>query len=108
VAPELWTPGYAGPLEELVERIHREIERFAGAEGVEQAYVQVELVDGSRFALHSLSAEPGSGFVTIRPYPEDSPESPGALIVPVGAIKRIELDRAEDQRARFGFSLPSR
>ena len=108
MAPDLWTPGYAGPLEELVERIHREIARFASAEGVKEAYVQVELVDGSRFALHSLSAEPGSGFVTIRPHAEDTPDAPGALIVPVGAIKRIELDRAVDQRERFGFSLPER
>ncbi len=32
---------------------------------------------------------------------------PGEVIVAVGSIKRIELDRAEEQRARLGFSLPS-
>jgi hypothetical protein len=27
------------------------------------------------------------------------------VIVPVGTIRRIELDRAEEQRAAFGFTL---
>jgi hypothetical protein len=26
--PELWVPGYAGPADDLVERIHRRIEQF--------------------------------------------------------------------------------
>lgn len=105
MAPELWTPGHAGPVEDFVDRLHRTIERFASDEGVEKAYVQVELIDGSRLTMHSLSPEPGSGFVTIRPHAEDSPDAPGALVVPVGAIKRIELDRADEQRAQFGFAL---
>lgn len=96
----------AGPHEEFVAGVHRCIARFTEAEGVPQAFVQVELADGSRFTLHSISPDPGFGFVTIRPHPEDRLESPGELIVPVGSIRRIELDRAEAQRARLGFSLP--
>ena len=35
--PELWTPGMAGPLDDLVARIHRRIESFAAEHGLEQA-----------------------------------------------------------------------
>lgn len=101
----LWLPGMpAGPLEELVDRLHRQIERFAQESGVEQAYVVVELVDGRRFALDAVSAEPGFGFVTFRPHPEQDDDLPGEVIVPVGAIRQIELDRAAEERARLGFS----
>ena len=55
--------------------------------------------------MEELSPEPGFGFVTIRPYPRD--ESPAELIVPVGMIRKIELDRAEEQEAAFGFTLTS-
>jgi hypothetical protein len=101
----LWIPGAAGPLEELVSRIERRIERFAADAGIEQAYVEVELADGSRFAVEELSAEPGFGFVTVRPYPRDEP--PAELIVPIGAIRRIELSRAAEQDAALGFSVRS-
>ncbi|MGH3103929.1 MAG: hypothetical protein ACRDN6_07535 [Gaiellaceae bacterium] len=101
----LWIPGMsAGPQEELVERIHRQIERFAADAGVERAVVEIELADGSRFALDSLSPEPGFGFVTIVPHPGLDEELPERLIVPVGLIRRIELARAEEQRAQLGFS----
>jgi hypothetical protein len=100
-------PGAAGPQDEFVQRLHASIRRFAADEGVDEAAVQVELADGARFALHSITAEPGFGFVTIRPHPEDREDMPGELIVPVGSIKRIELDRAEEQRAALGFSLPA-
>jgi hypothetical protein len=73
-----------------------------------EAAVHLELTDGARFALHSLSAEPGFGFVTIRPHPEDREDAPGELVVPVGSIRRIELDRAVEERARLGFSLPDK
>jgi len=104
----LWIPGVAaGSNEELVERVHRQIERFAADAGVKRAFVEVELVDGSRFALDSLSPEPGFGFVTIVPHLEVDQELPEQLIVPVGSIRRIELTRAEEQRSRLGFSLPA-
>jgi hypothetical protein len=104
--PELWLPGAEGPHEDFVERIHRQIERFAQRAGVERAVVDVELVDGSRFVLDSLSPEPGYGFVTIRPHREGDEDVPEELIVPIGSLRRIELARAEERRARFGFSVP--
>jgi hypothetical protein len=104
--PDLWVPGFAGPLDDLVDRIHRRIERFAEEAGVEKAFVEIELVDGVRYAVESLSPEPGYGFVTLRPHPGE--DTPTEVIVPVGWIKRIELNRAAEQRAALGFSLPER
>ena len=102
---ELWIPGFAGPLDDLVSRIHRQIEQFAEEAGVEQAYVEVELADGARYAVESLTPEPGYGFVTIHPHQRD--DTPALVIVPIGSIKRIELSSAADERGRLGFSLPS-
>jgi hypothetical protein len=102
--PELWIPGYAGPLDDLVNRIHRRIEEFAREHGVEQAYVEVELADGVRFAVESLAPEPGYGFVTIRPHPGE--DTPAEVIVPIGSIKRLELSAAAEERTRLGFSVP--
>ena len=105
--PDLWIPGLAaGPQEEFVARVHRQIERFAAEAGIQQAFVEVELLDGARFTVASISAEPGFGFLTIKPHASADEDAPGELIVPVGSIRRIELDRAEEQRARLGFSLP--
>jgi hypothetical protein len=103
--PDLWVPGFAGPLDDLVDRIHRRIEQFAHEAGVEQAYVEIELADSARYAVESLAAEPGYGFVTIRPHPAD--DTPGEVIVPIGSIKRIELSRAAEERGRLGFALPT-
>ena len=100
--PELWIPGMAGPLEELVGRIHRRIEAFATEHGVE-AMVEVELSDGSLHRLESISAEPGFGFVTLRPHTDESPQE---LIVPLGAIRQLTIGAAEPEH-RIGFSLPS-
>jgi hypothetical protein len=99
--PELWTPGAAGPLDQLVDRIHRRIETFAAEHGLEQAAVEVGLADGSTIEVAALSAEPGFGLLTIRPHGEE----PEELIVPLGMIRRIAIGRAEE-RARLGFSLP--
>ena len=115
---DLWVPGIAaGPLEEFVKRLHRKIEEFVGRRGHEQATVELELTDGSRFVLYSISAEPGFGFVTLTPYPEDEERPwprgdrdeavpPDEVIVPVGAIKRITLNDAAERRGKLGFSLP--
>ena len=103
--PDLWIPGFAGPLDDLVDRIHRRIEEYAKESSVEQAHVEVELADGVRYAVESLAAEPGYGFVTIRPHVGD--EMPGEVIVPIGSIKRIELSKAADERTRLGFSVPA-
>ena len=39
--PELWTPGMAGPLDDLVARIHRRIKAFAAEheQGLRELYV---------------------------------------------------------------------
>jgi hypothetical protein len=106
---ELWLPGVQAPQDELVKRVHRQIERFAVDAGVERAFVQVELADGARFALDAITAEPGYGFVTLRPHRDgaDDEDLPEELIVPVGMIRRIELDRAAEEEGRVGFSPPS-
>ena len=101
---ELWVPGFAGPLDQLVERIHRRIAQFAEEAGVDRAFVEVELADGVRYAVESLSAEPGYGFVTLRPHAGD--DMPAEVIVPVGSIKRVELSRAREEHQRPGFSIP--
>ena len=100
--PELWTPGAAGPMDELVARIHRRVDGFAREHGVE-AMVEVELSDGSLHRLRSLSAEPGYGFVTLCPHEEAEPR---VLIVPVGAIRQVTIAPAEPERS-VGFSLPA-
>ena len=103
--PELWVPGAAGPLDQFVERLHRRVQEFQRREGIEQAAVEVELADGALFSVREISAEPGFGFITISPHPEDD-DDPEELIVPIGAIRQITLGRPEPARARFGFSLP--
>jgi hypothetical protein len=100
--PEVWLPGAAGPLDDLVARIHLRIEAFVEQHG-KQALVQLELRDGPTFALRSISAEPGFGFVTLCPYADDGGEE--EWIVPVAAVTRITL-RAVEEREPFGFSLP--
>ena len=115
--PELWVPGASGPsVEDFVARLHRAIEAFAARRELEAVDVEIQLHDGSRLAVHELRPEPGYGFVTICPFPEDAepPRSkepggeacmPMELIVPVGSIVRITLGEPE-AHTRFGFSLP--
>jgi hypothetical protein len=103
---ELWLPGTTGPQDQLVAAIHRLIERF-DEERPGAAVVEVELREGPRATLASLSAEPGYGFVTLRPHPEDGEEGEAEeWIVPVGSIARIVLREAEEH-VSFGFALPS-
>ena len=102
--PDLWIPGVAGPLDDLVGRIHRRIDAFASEHGLEQAMVEVELADGALLRLASITAAPGYGFLTLVPHgPEDEPQE---LIVPVGSIRQLTLSRAEPA-SPIGFSLPS-
>jgi hypothetical protein len=102
--PELWIPGMTGPLDELVARIHRRIASFATEHELEQAQVEAELHDGALLRLSTISAEPGYGFITLVPHPEDG--EPQELIVPLGAIRRLTLSRAEPE-SPIGFSLPA-
>ncbi|MFN2466783.1 MAG: hypothetical protein ABR521_01420 [Gaiellaceae bacterium] len=93
-----WVSGQQGaPLDELVRAIHRLVE----AEG-EGAAVSVELGDGTLYHLISIAAEPGFGFVTLRPHPEDG--EPRAVIVPVGSIAEIRIGTPEPPH-RLGFRL---
>jgi len=106
--PDLWIPGAAEPsLDDFVGRITKQIERYTATHAAERTEVEVELADGERLRLRSISAEPGFGFVTLAVHPEDD-EGLKELIVPVNAIRRIALGPAEAERARFGFSLPTR
>lgn len=100
--PELWIPGAAGPLDQLVERLHRRVAEFAQKHGLAEAAVEVELADGALIQVASISPEPGFGFVTLCPHGDE----PQELIVPIGSIKQIVLGAPEPARSRFGFSLP--
>ncbi len=98
--PELWLPGGAGgSVEELIERLHRQIAEFG-----KSTVVELELRDGSVFVLEAIKAEPGLGFVTLCPHPEEG-DPRREVVVPVGAIARITLGPPE-QRPGFGFSVP--
>jgi hypothetical protein len=101
----MWTPG-AGSEEDLVRRLHRQIERFAEDAGVPKAVVELQLHDGSLFTLDTIAPEPGYGFVTIRPHPEEG-EQQEEIVLALGTIARIVLSPAEDRRERFGFTLPA-
>jgi hypothetical protein len=106
LSPELWVPGAAEPsLDALVDRIHRQIERYTSTHSAAQSHVEVELVDGERLTLRSISGEPGFGFLTLAVHAAE--REPEELIVPVGAIKRITLGPADETR-RPGFALPGR
>jgi hypothetical protein len=96
---ELWLPGAAEPsLDDFVARVHRQIELYTSTHASERSHVEVELADGERLALLSLSSEPGYGFLTLT-------VEEGQLIVPVGSIRRITLGPADDED-KPGFALP--
>jgi hypothetical protein len=97
-----------GPHEEFVSRLHRAIAAFGEAHGVETPVVEVELMDASRFVLEKIDPEPGFGMVTIHVHEDDDDETPDALIVPLGSIRRIELrTKPEERVASVGFSVPA-
>jgi hypothetical protein len=101
LSPELWVPGAAEPsLDDFVTRIHRQIEQYTATHAADRSHVEVELADGERLALRSISSEPGYGFLTLSVDGEQ-------LIVPVGSIRRITLGPADEDR-RPGFALPER
>ena len=99
MSPDLWVPGAAEPsLDDFVTRIHRQIEQFTATHAADRSHVEVELADGERLSLESLSSEPGFGFLTLSVEGEQ-------LIIPVGSIRRIRLGPADKDR-RPGFALP--
>ena len=98
--PELWVPGEGAPSpQDFVQRLHGVIEEHG-----ENAVVTLELRDGSRFDLISISPEPGYGFIAIRPHPED--EAPAEVVLPVAAIAQISI-HAPEEKPVVGFSLPA-
>jgi hypothetical protein len=97
----VWTPGAPGPLDEFVGRLTRMVASFAADNDLDQAEVCVELVDGSRHTLATTSAEPGFGFFSFTPHREGGDE-PRMLIVPIGAVRSIELSAPDPERP-FGF-----
>jgi hypothetical protein len=106
LSPDLWIPGAAEPsLEGFVERVHRQIERYTASHAAERSHVEVELGDGERLTLASISGEPGFGFLTLTVHAADGDAE--ELIVPVGAIRRISLGPADETR-RPGFALPGK
>jgi hypothetical protein len=103
LSPDLWVPGAAEPsLDGFVDRVHRQIERYTATHSSEQTHVEVELGDGERLTLRSLSAEPGYGFLTLSVHAADGDAE--EHVVPIGAIRRIALGPADESR-RPGFAL---
>ncbi|MBA3735799.1 MAG: hypothetical protein H0W90_11500 [Actinobacteria bacterium] len=99
-------PGSAEPsLDDFVARVLRQIEAYTATHSAEATHVEVELGDGERLMLRSLSSEPGFGFLTLSVHSSDAEAE--ELIVPIGAIKRISLGPADETR-RPGFALPGR
>jgi hypothetical protein len=104
LSPDLWVPGAAEPsLEGFVERVHRQIESYTATHTAERTHVEVELGDGERLTLRSLSGEPGYGFLTLSVHSANGEAEDH--IVPIGAIRRIALGPADESR-RPGFALP--
>ena len=98
----IWTPGMAGPLDELIARVSRMVGAFAQQHDLDQAEVRIELADGSRHVIASLQPEPGFGFFSFTPHGEADAE-PRRMIVPIGAVKTIEIS-APDAESPFGFA----
>ena len=103
MSSQIWTPGMAGPLDELVARLARMVGAFAEEHELEQAEVRIELVDGSRHVLATATAEPGFGFFSFMPHSEDG-DDPRRVVVPIGAVKTIEIS-APDPASPFGFAV---
>ena len=101
---QIWLPGMAGPLDDFLQRVQRRVERFSEEHGVERPTLEVELLDGALLVLESMSPEPGYGFVTLVPHPEEQGEPPSEVIVPVGAIRQLAIRVPEPERVRFGFA----
>jgi hypothetical protein len=101
MSTHVWTPGVAGPLDEFVSRLARMVIAFTEDHGLEQAEVRIELVDGSRHSVVTTNAEPGFGFFSFTPHGDDD-EEPRRTIVPIGAVRSIEISAPDPERP-FGF-----
>lgn len=90
----------AGPVEELVKRLERRVERFREEHALADVEVTIELMDGSLHRLKTLAAEPGFGFISFCPH-GDEPEE---VIVPLGAVREIRL-RVPSPEQAVGFAV---
>jgi hypothetical protein len=91
----------AGPLDEFVARITRMVAEFVREHALEQAEVRIELGDGSQYLVAGATAEPGFGFFSFTPHRVEG-EEPRLVIVPIGAVRAIELSAPDPERP-FGF-----
>lgn len=78
------------------------VSAFARENGLDQAEVRIELMDGSRHVVAAATPEPGFGFFSFTPHAADGDE-PKRVIVPVGVVKSIEVS-APDPVRPFGFT----
>jgi hypothetical protein len=101
VSTHLWTPGAAGPLDELIARVTRIVAAFASEHGLEQAEVRIELADGSVHVVESITPEPGFGFFSFTPHAAEGGE-PRRVIVPIGVVRSIDVSPPDPERP-FGF-----
>ena len=99
---QIWTPGAAGPLDEFVARLTRMVAAFTQENGLPEAEVRLELYDGSRYLLASAAPEPGFGFFCFTPH-RDEDEEARQVVVPIGAVKLIEISTPDPERP-FGFA----
>ena len=92
----------AGPLDEFVARITRMAAEFAQEHGLAQAELRIELADGSRYLVATTAADPGFGFFSITPHRLED-EEPRLVVVPIGAVKAIEISAPDGER-QVGFT----
>ena len=90
----------AGPMEELVKRLERRVERFREEHALADVDVTIELMDGSLHRLKTIAAEPGFGFISFCPHGEE----PEEVIVPLGAVREIRL-RVPSPEQAVGFAV---
>ena len=76
------------------------VREFARLRGGHDPVVRVTLADGERFFLYAIEPGPGREFLTLYPHPEHYEQMletssgrvpPRAVIVPQGAIAKLEL-----------------
>jgi hypothetical protein len=91
----------AGPLDEFVARVTHMVGAFVEEHGLDVAELRLELADGSRYLVAAATAEPGFGFFSFTPHREEGDE-PRRVIVPIGAVKTIEISSPDPDRP-FGF-----
>lgn len=78
------------------------VSAFARENGLDQAEVRIELMDGSRHVVAAATPEPGFGFFSFTPHSADGDE-PKRVVVPLGVVKSIEMS-APDPVRPFGFT----